>query len=173
MQVAQRIHSLAQEQNNPSLMMGACLALAGTHSRQGDFETARHYAARGIDLWRSRDLKYQLEVGVPVGQLPVLRSSFRVAFRRGFLVEGKHRRSDLASRDIQRVVAMPVALFWATILGHFERDPAEVERRSSHLIELACSSRRGRSDRQLTLVRNASEDGILSAPFEGELILIS
>jgi hypothetical protein len=53
MQVAKRVYSLAQEQNDSALMIGACRALAGTLFYSGDFEAARKYAIRGVQLWRS------------------------------------------------------------------------------------------------------------------------
>jgi hypothetical protein len=41
MQIAQRAYSLAQDQNDATLLIGACRALACTLYRLGDFETAR------------------------------------------------------------------------------------------------------------------------------------
>ena len=41
MQIAKRIYSLAQEQNEPALMIGTCAILAATHYFLGDFERAR------------------------------------------------------------------------------------------------------------------------------------
>src|SRR5208282_2401655 len=53
MQIAQRIYLLAQEQNDPVLMIGACHALAGTLYWSGDFESARKRALDGVQIWRS------------------------------------------------------------------------------------------------------------------------
>ena len=53
MQIAKRVYSLAQEQNDPALMIGAYRALAGTLYYLGDFEAARQYAMRGVQIWRS------------------------------------------------------------------------------------------------------------------------
>ena len=53
MQIAKRVYSLAQEQNDPALMIGAYSALAATLYYLGDFETARQYAMRGLQIWRS------------------------------------------------------------------------------------------------------------------------
>jgi hypothetical protein len=39
LQIANRVYSLAEEQNEPSLMIGACSALAITHYCLGNFET--------------------------------------------------------------------------------------------------------------------------------------
>ena len=53
MQIAKRVYSLAQEQNDPALMIGAYDALAATLYFLGDFEAARQYAMRGFQIWRS------------------------------------------------------------------------------------------------------------------------
>ena len=50
MQIVQRIYSLAQEQNDAALIAGACRALAGTLYFVGDFEAARQYAMRGVEI---------------------------------------------------------------------------------------------------------------------------
>jgi hypothetical protein len=46
MQIAERVYSLAQKQNDARLMMGAYRVLASTLYFLGDFETARRYAVR-------------------------------------------------------------------------------------------------------------------------------
>jgi hypothetical protein len=53
MQIAERIHSLAQEKNNAALMIEAYRALAVTHQYLGDFEAVRRYAMRALEIWRS------------------------------------------------------------------------------------------------------------------------
>src|ERR1700745_2120515 len=53
MQIAKRVYSLAQEQHDSALMMGACRALAVNLYFLGDFEAARQYAMRGVQIWRS------------------------------------------------------------------------------------------------------------------------
>ena len=53
MQIAERVYSLAQEQNDAALMIGAYTALACTLYYLGDFESARQYAMRGVQIWRS------------------------------------------------------------------------------------------------------------------------
>ena len=59
MEIAQRIYSLAQDQNDPTLMIGAYRALAGTLYFLGDFESARQYAMRGVQIWRSGGVQSQ------------------------------------------------------------------------------------------------------------------
>src|SRR6201987_929780 len=52
LQIAKRLYALAQEQNDSSLLIGACTALACTLYFLGDFETSGQYATRGIQLLR-------------------------------------------------------------------------------------------------------------------------
>ena len=61
MQIAKRVYSLAQEQNDPALMIGAYRALAGTLYFLGDFEAARQYAMRGVQIWRSGGVQSPVE----------------------------------------------------------------------------------------------------------------
>ena len=61
MQIAKRVYSLAQKQNDPALMIGAYSALAGTLYFLGDFETARQYAMRGVQIWRSGGVQSHVE----------------------------------------------------------------------------------------------------------------
>ena len=61
LQLAQRIYSLAQQQNEVAQLIGACSALAITNYALGDFETSYQYAIRGVELWRSGDLESTIE----------------------------------------------------------------------------------------------------------------
>ena len=61
MQIAKRVYSLAQEQNDSALLIKAHLALAGTLYCLGDFESARQYAMRGVQIWRSGGVQSSVE----------------------------------------------------------------------------------------------------------------
>ena len=61
MRIAKRVYSLAQEQNDSALMIGAYRALAVTLYFLGDFESARQYAMRGIQVWRSGGVQSPVE----------------------------------------------------------------------------------------------------------------
>ena len=52
-QIAQRLYSLAQEQEDAALMIGACKALGMTFFFLGDFKAAQRYLGQGLELWRS------------------------------------------------------------------------------------------------------------------------
>jgi len=61
MQIAKRIYSLAQEQNEPERMIGAYTVMASTLYYLGDFATARQYWMRGVEVWRSRGVRSSFE----------------------------------------------------------------------------------------------------------------
>ena len=61
MQIAERIYSLAQEQKDSVLMIGAYCALAMTHYFLGNFETFGQYAMRAIRIWRSGGVRFLRE----------------------------------------------------------------------------------------------------------------
>jgi hypothetical protein len=66
-QIAERIYSLAQEQNDAALIIGAYRALAITRFYLGNFEAARERASRGIQIWRSGNVDSPVEeVHAPV-----------------------------------------------------------------------------------------------------------
>jgi serine/threonine protein kinase len=67
MQIAERIYSLAQEQNNAALMIGADRALAATLYFWGNFEASRLYAMHAVQIWRSGTVQsYAEEYYTPI-----------------------------------------------------------------------------------------------------------
>ena len=72
MQIAERVYSLAQEQNDPAVVIGAYAALAATLFFLDDFETARQYAMHGVQIWRSGNVQsYVEEYFVPPSAEPI------------------------------------------------------------------------------------------------------
>ena len=61
MRIAKRVYSLAQDQNDSELVMGAYSALAVTLFYLGDFEPAHQNAMRGIEIWRSGGVQSPVE----------------------------------------------------------------------------------------------------------------
>ena len=94
-----RVYSLAQEQNDSALMIGAYRALACTLYFLGDFETARQYAMRGVQHlalgWAFSLLSEESHRARC--RLSVLSGPMRVAFRRDRLLPRNHGGSDLTS----------------------------------------------------------------------------
>ena len=102
MQIAERVYSLAQEQNDAALMIGAYRALAATLFYLGDFESARQYAMRGLQIWRSGNVQsYAEDLYTPAVGCLVLWGYVRVASRRDRLLPSEHGRSDLTRKGAE------------------------------------------------------------------------
>ena len=138
MRIAKRVYSLAQQQNDSALLIGACRALACTLCFLGDFDSARQYAMRGVQIWRSggrtvsgrRDrrarrccLCYEALSEWHLGEIASCRATMAEAIS--------------LAKELNDMGALAVALLLAAVLAHFERSPAEVERLASDLIELS------------------------------------
>jgi hypothetical protein len=138
MQVAKRLYSLAHEHYDPAQMIGAYRALAGTHHFLGDFASARKYAMRGIQIWRSgalRSHEEDLDASVAICLCYQALSEWHygeIASSHATMAEATALAKELNDRH-----ALAGALHFAAILGHLERNPAEVERLVSDLIELS------------------------------------
>jgi predicted ATPase len=138
MQVAKRVYSLAQEQHDPAQMIGAYRALAGTHHFLGDFASARKYARKGIQIWRSgalRSREEDLDASVVVSLCYEALSEWHfgeIASSHAAMAEATALANELNDRH-----ALAGTLHFAAILGHLERNPPEVERLVSDLIELS------------------------------------
>ena len=138
MQIAQRVHSLAQEQNDAAFMVGAYRALAVTHYFLGEFEPARDYARRGVQLWRLGGVPSPVEEVVA----PAVLCLCYEALCEWHLGEKASFHSTMAeaislAKALNDLHALAHALNWAAILGQAERNPAEVERLASDLLELS------------------------------------
>ena len=102
MRIAKRVYSLAQEQNDSTLMIGAYVLLAVTLYFLGDFEAARQYARRGVQIWRAGGVQSQDDEVTEhaVGCL-YFSGATGVAFRRDRLLPADHGGSDLASKGAE------------------------------------------------------------------------
>jgi predicted ATPase len=138
MQIAERIHSLAQEQNEAAPMIEAYRALAVTLYCSGDFESARQYAMRGLEIWRSGSVQSSTEeyYTPAVGCLVYVAMS---AWHLGEIASCQATIAEAISlaKELNDMNALAMALAWAAGLAAKERNPAEVERLASDLIELS------------------------------------
>jgi adenylate cyclase len=138
MQIAKRVFQLAQNQDDPALIVGAYRDLAGTLYFLGDFEAARQNAASGLQIWRSGGQPSPVEefYAPPVlclvvealfdwhlGQIPSCKEAMAQAISLAEQLNDNH--------------ALAAALVWAATLGHLESDPAAVARLATNLIELS------------------------------------
>jgi hypothetical protein len=138
MQIAKRVYSLAQEQNDSALLIGAYRALASTLYFLGDFETARQNALRGVEIWRSGGVKIWVEEVTA----PVVTCLCDEALSEWHLGEITSSRATIAeaislAKKLNDMHGLAVTLFFAAFLAHFEGRPAEVENLASGLIELS------------------------------------
>ena len=138
MQIAERVYSLAQQQKDAALMVGAYRALANTRYYFGDFEAARQYAIRGVEIWRSGGVQFPPEEL----HLPVVTCLCYEAASEWHLGEFSSSHAAIAeaislAKELNDMPALAQALNWAVVLGHYERNPVEVERLASDLIELS------------------------------------
>ncbi|MGA7391252.1 MAG: protein kinase [Terrimicrobiaceae bacterium] len=136
--VAQRVHSLAMEQNNSAVMIGACQALVSTLYYLGEFESARQYAIRGVQIWRSGGVQYNAE-DLDAPAVVCLCYEALCQWHMGE-VTSCHRTMEEAislAKELNEMNSLAVALHFAAFLARYERNPAEVERLSSDLIELS------------------------------------
>jgi serine/threonine protein kinase/tetratricopeptide (TPR) repeat protein len=137
-QIAERGYSLAQEQNDAALKIGACAALAGNLFFLGDFESARRYARHGVQIWGSGGVEFPPEdLDMPV--VGCLCHEALSEWHLGEIASYKANMEEAISlaKELNDMNALGLALEWAAMLGNCERNPAEVERLASELIELS------------------------------------
>jgi serine/threonine protein kinase/predicted ATPase len=138
LQLAKRLYSLAQGQNDPVLMIGACRSLAGTLYNMGDFRSTRRYAMHGSRLWHSGSawspidevnapavtcLCFEALSGWHLGEI----ASCQTAMEEGISL----------AKELKDMHGLAVALSLAAGLAHCKRNPAAVERLGSEVIQLS------------------------------------
>jgi predicted ATPase len=138
MQVAQRVYSLAKEQNDSALLIGAYNALAGTLYFMGDFEATLRYAILGVKTWRSESVRSQVqEVGASA--VSVLCYEAQAKWHLGEIAGSQNTLAEAVSlaTEMNNMHGLAVALWHAAVLAYYEGDRAEVERLASKSIELS------------------------------------
>jgi hypothetical protein len=138
MQIAERVYSLAQEQNDAELMLGAYNALACTLYFLGDFETAWQYTMLGVQVWRSGGVQSHVEE-VDAQAIGCLCHKALIEWHFGDIASCHATMAQGISlaKELNDMHGLAVALHFAGFIGHFERNPTEVERLASDLIELS------------------------------------
>ncbi len=138
MQIAKRVYSLAQEQIDSALMIGANRALAVTHYYLGDFEIARQYAMSGIQILRSGGVQSPVEeVTAPAVTCLIFEALSEWHFGEVASCKATMAEAIALAKELNDTHALAVALWHSGWLVHFERNPAEVERLASAVIELS------------------------------------
>jgi hypothetical protein len=138
MQIAKRLYALAQQQNDSSLLIGACAALACTLHYLGDFEASGQYAIRGFQLWRSLGARFPV-VGVDNAAVGILCYKALFDAHIGDITSSRATMPEAISlaEELKDMHSLAVALGFAASLEIAEHNLAEVERYSSDLIELS------------------------------------
>jgi tetratricopeptide (TPR) repeat protein len=138
MQIAERVCTLAEEQNNPALKVGAYHISAATLYNLGDFQAARKYARSGIQIWRS-------------GAVPSPVDDFETAvvcclcydgvldwyFGEMDSCQARMAEAIALAKELNDMHGLAFVLLLAALLGYCKRNPAEVERLASDVIELS------------------------------------
>jgi len=138
LQIAERANALAQQQNDAALMIGAYRALASTLHYLGDFESSQRYAMCGLQIWRSGTVQSSIQEYYT----PAVACLVYLAFSEwhlGEIVSGQATMAEAISlaKELNDANALAYALGWAASLACAERNPAEVDRLASDLIEFS------------------------------------
>jgi adenylate cyclase len=138
MQIAERVHSLAQEQNDAALMIEACRALAITVYCAGDFETAQQYALRAVQIWRSGKVQSQMEgPQTPVVVCLCYEAGSEWHFGEIASCQATIAEAIALAKKLNDMNALAIALAWEAGMAANERNLAEADRFASELIELS------------------------------------
>jgi predicted ATPase len=139
MQVAKRVHSLAQqEHNDPALTMRAYHALSSTSFFLGDFEASLEYAMRAVQLWRSGTVQpHPGDLDSPI--LACLGNKAIAEWHFGEIASSQATMAEAISvaKELNDMHGLAGVLAFAGILGSLKRDAAQVDRVASDLIELS------------------------------------
>ena len=138
MQIAERIHSLAQEQNDAPLMIEACRALAVTLYHSGHFETAQPYPMRAVQIWRSGSVQCHMEgPQTPLIVCLCYRAGSEWHFGEIASYQATIAEAISLAKQLNDMNALAMGLSWAAGLAANESNLAEVDRLASDLIELS------------------------------------
>jgi predicted ATPase len=138
MQIAKRVYSLAQEQKDSALLIGAYRALACTLYFMGDFETARQDAINAVRIWRSGGVQYHVEeVFAPA--ITSLCYAAMSDWHFGKIASSRVGMAEAISlaKELNDMHGLANALIYAACRAHFEGNPTEVKHCASELIELS------------------------------------
>ena len=141
LQIAKRIYSLAEKQNDPAMMVGGYIALACTHHFLGDFETAREKAMCAVHTWRSGVLRSHREEPIAAAVACLWYKALsdwhfgEIATCHATMAEAIS-----VAQEMDDMHGLAAALFWAAAIAQFERNSAEAERIASDLIARSMSN---------------------------------
>jgi hypothetical protein len=138
MQIAERVHTLTQQQNDATLTIGAYRALSCTVLLLGDYESGLHYAMRAVQIWRSGGVQsYAEEHYTPIVNCMIYAAICgwnlgEITSYHAMMDEGMSLAKQLNDKN-----SLALALQIAGIIAIGERDPGKVKRLASELIEMS------------------------------------
>jgi tetratricopeptide (TPR) repeat protein len=139
MQIAERVHALAQEQNDAGPMLAAYQVFAAIFYFLGEFDSARKYARRGVQIWRSGSVQSPVAEEIQAPVVNCLNYEAMSDWHFGEIASC-HALMDEAistAKELKDRYALVMALGVAAGLGCAERNHAEVDRLASDMIELS------------------------------------
>src|SRR6202008_393539 len=139
MEIAERVHALAQEQNDAGLMLAGSQVFAAIFYFLGEFDSSRKYARHGVQIWRSGSVQSPVaeEIQAPVVLCLIYEAMSDWHFGE---IASCHALMDEAistAKELKDRYALAHALGSAAGLGWAERNHAEVDRLAADLIELS------------------------------------
>jgi predicted ATPase len=138
MQIAKRVYSMAEEQNESALMIGACRALAATFFFSGDFEAARKYAMRGVEIWRSGGASSHPEfLDAPAVVCLCYEALSEWHFEEIDSCQELITEAVSLAKKLSDMVGLAAALHFSAYIAHYNRNTAEVEHFALALIDLS------------------------------------
>jgi tetratricopeptide (TPR) repeat protein len=142
MHIANRVYSLAQEQENSALMIGACTVLGITLFFLGDFESAQRYLGHGLEIWHSGRVPSLVEdVGVSAVSCLCYKADCDWHLGNIASCQATMAKAISLAKELKDTHGLAEALSSTASLGYSEGDPKEVERVASDLIELSTRHR--------------------------------
>ena len=139
MQIAERVHALAQEQNDAGLMLAAYQVFAAIFYFLGEFDSSRKYARHGVQIWRAGSVQSPVAEEIQAPVVNCLNYEAMSDWHFGEIASC-HALMDEAistAKELKDRYALAMALGCAAGLGCAERNHAEVDRLASDMIELS------------------------------------
>jgi hypothetical protein len=137
-QIAERLYSLAQEQNDTALIIGAYRGLTTKFFFLGEFEASRQYARHGVQIWRSGSIQSPAEEYLaPVVSCLIYWAMCEWHFGEIATCHALRDEGIAIAKELKDMNTLALALSWSAVLAMYERDPAEVDRFASEVIELS------------------------------------
>jgi serine/threonine protein kinase/predicted ATPase len=136
---AERVHALAREQKDAGLMLAAYQVFAAISYFMGEFDSARKYARRGVQVWRSGSVQSPVaeEIQAPIVNCLIYEAMSDWHFAD---IASCHALMDEAisiAKELKDTNALVLALVWAARLAYLERNTAKVDGLAADLIELS------------------------------------